>query len=119
MDDHVGTGLGLEMSGKAAVEFKRKLEDKAETVPFATTYPVLVLSDPLLPVLHGCKELFARLVALEMTVLPTVLLLLVLPARIDDEELRPELVVRRVVVLLVVNTPVCPSNITEPLTRRS
>ena len=80
---------------------------------------VLVLSDPLLPVLYSYKELLARLIALEIIVLPTALLLLVLSTRIDDEELRPELVVRRVVVLLVVNTPVYPLNITKPLTRRS
>ena len=107
------------MSGKVTIKFKRKLEDKAKTVLFAITYSKLILSNPLLPVLHSYKELLTRLVALEMTVLPTALLLLVLSARIDDEELRPELIVRRVIVLLVVNTPIYPLNITEPLIRRS
>ena len=119
INDYIETELKLEISRKVIIKFKRKLEDKAKTVPFAITYSILILSNSLLSVLHSYKELLIRLVALEIIVLPTALLLLILSARIDDEELRVELVVRRVIMLLVVNTPVYSLNITEPLTRRS
>ena len=115
------------MGGTVALEFEPELVDIiAEAALFVVKYPVLLLIDPVFPVLHCCKELLPRLVVPGVTVLPTVVPLLVLlidaelPARTEDDELGPKLVLPGVVVVpLVISPPVGPGNISEPSTKRS
>ena len=123
----MGTRFGPEMGGTVALEFRPELVDIiAEAALFVVKYPVLLLIDPVFPVLHCCKELLPRLVVPGVTVLPTVVPLLVLmidaelPARTEDDELGPKLVLPGVVVMpLVISPLVGPGNISEPSTKRS
>lgn len=81
--------------------------------------PETLLFDPVPPVLQVCKELLPRLLVPRVTVLLILELLIdtVLPVLDSDKELLPELVVPEVVApLLVIGTPACPANISEPST---
>ncbi len=85
--------------------------------------PATLVFDPVPPVLQVCKELFRRLLVPEVTVLPAGMLILellidtVLPVLHGGKKLLPELVAPEVVApLLVIGTPACPANISEPST---